>query len=158
MIVPLQKYFHASLNPTGCQTITNLIQIVYASQPFGYDEPTLAGILLDARRCNKRDDVTGALVCRHDIYLQLLEGPEDAVRAAYSRIRRDDRHAGIKELVNHKIQSRLFASWAMLHDPAKTWIWTEEEIANAALDRAEPTEIIKVFKDLSDRSEKPAAH
>lgn len=156
--MPLSKYFHASLNPAGSQFTTSLIQIVYASQPFGYDEPTLAGILLDARRCNKRDDVTGALVCRHDIYLQLLEGPEDTVRVACASICRDDRHAGVKELLNCKIQGRLFASWAMLHDPAKTWIWTEEEIANAALDRAEPAEIIKVFKDLSDRSEKPAVH
>lgn len=158
MIAPLSKYFHASLNPVGGQTITNLIQIVYVSQPFGFDEPTLAGILLDARRCNKRDDVTGALVCRHDIYLQLLEGPEDAVRAAYARICVDDRHAGVKELLNREIQSRLFASWAMLHDPAKTWIWTEEEIADAALDRAEPAEIIKVFKDLSDRSGRSTVH
>ena len=102
--------------------------------------------------------MTGARVCRHDIYLQLLEGPEDAVRAAYARICRDDRHAGVKELLNRRIQTRLFASWAMLHDPAKTWIWTEEEIANAALDRAETAEIIKVFKDLSDRSGIPAVH
>lgn len=154
----LSRHVHASLNPAGGYIITNLIQIVYVSQPFGFDEPTLAGILLDARRCNKRDDVTGALVCRHDIYLQLLEGPEDAVRAAYARIRRDDRHVGVKELLNRKIQTRLFASWAMLHDPAKTWIWTEEEIANAALDRAEPAEITKVFKDLSDRSGKSVVH
>lgn len=126
------------------------------SQPFGFDEPTLAGILLDARHFNERDDVTGALICRHDIYLQLLEGPDVAVRAAYARICQDDRHAGVKELVHHKIQSRLFANWAMLHDPAKTWIWTEEDIANAALDRVEPAEIIKVFKGLSDRSAKPA--
>ena len=138
------------------QIITNLIQIIYVSQPFGFDEPTLAGILLDARHCNERDDVTGALICRHDIYLQMLEGPEDRVRAAYARILQDDRHAGVKELMDRKIQHRLFANWAMLHDPAKTWIWTEEEIANAALDRAEPEEIMKVFKDLSDRSEKPA--
>ncbi len=112
--------------------------------------------MLDARHCNERDGVTGALICRHDIYLQMLEGPEDGVRAAYARILRDDRHAGVKELLDRKIQRRLFANWAMLHDPAKTWIWTEEEIANAALDRAEPEEIMKVFKDLSDRSEKPA--
>jgi hypothetical protein len=114
--------------------------------------------LLDARRCNKRDDVTGALVCRHDIYLQLLEGPEDAVRAAYARIGRDDRHVGVKELLSLKIENRLFASWAMLHDPAKTWIWTEKEIADAALERADPAEIIKVFADLSDQSGKPAVH
>ena len=154
----LSKQVHASLNPAGDYTITNLIQIIYVSQPFGFDEPTLAGILIDARRCNQRDDVTGALVCRHDIYLQLLEGPEAAVRAAYARISQDDRHVGVRELVFAKIQSRFFANWAMLHDPAKTWIWTEEEIANAALDRAEPAEIIKVFKDLSERSEKLVVH
>ena len=152
MIIRLSKYAHVSLNPAGAQIITNLIQIIYVSQPFGFDEPTLAGILLDARRCNKRDGVTGALVCRHDIYLQLLEGPEVPVRAAYARISQDDRHVGVKELLSGKIQSRMFANWAMLHDPAKTWIWTEQEIANAALDRAEPQEIMKVFIDLADRS------
>ncbi len=150
--------FHGSLNPAGSQIITNLIQIVYASQPFGFDEPTLAGILLDARRCKKRDNVTGALVCRHDLYLQLLEGPEVPVRATYARILQDDRHAGVRELLNRRIQSRFFANWAMLHDPVKTWIWTEGEIADAELDRAEPAEIIKIFRDLSDRSGKPAMH
>lgn len=154
----LSKQVHASLNPAGSQIITNLIQIVYVSQPFGFDEPTLAEILIDARRCSKRDDVTGALVSRHDIYLQLLEGPEAAVRATYARISQDDRHVGVRELLSGKIESRLFANWAMLHDPAKTWIWTEEEIANAALDRAEHSEIIKVFRDLSERSKKPAVH
>jgi len=158
VIVRLSKYAHGSLNPAGSQTITKLIQIIYVSQPFGFDEPTLAGILLDARRCNKRDDVTGALICRHDIYLQLLEGPERPVRAAYARIRQDDRHAGVRELLNGEIQSRLFANWAMLHDPAKTWIWTEEEIANAALDRADTAEIIRIFKGLSDRSGNPAVN
>ena len=82
----------------------------------------------------------------------LLEGPEVPVCAAYARISQDDRHVGVKELLNGEIQSRLFANWAMLHDPAKTWIWTEQEIANAALDHAEPEEIMKIFVDLADRS------
>ena len=80
------------------------------------------------------------------------------VRAAFARISQDDRHVGIRELLMGEIQSRMFPNWAMLHDPAKTWIWTEEEVANAALDRAEPDDILKVFKGLSDRSEKPAVH
>lgn len=122
------------------------------SKPFGFNEPTLAGILLDARRCNARDGVTGALVCRHDIYLQLLEGPAVPVRAAYERISQDDRHVEVKELLHGKIQSRLFANWSMLHDPAKTWIWTEQEIANAALNRAKPQDIMNVFRSLADRS------
>ncbi|NCV67989.1 MAG: blue light sensor protein, partial [Rhodobacteraceae bacterium] len=50
------------------------MQIIYASQPLGYDSATLHTILDVARKCNARDNVSGALVCRQDIYLQLLEG------------------------------------------------------------------------------------
>ena len=61
-----------------------MIQLIYASQPFGFDAAMLNGILSDARRCNVRDEVTGALICRADVYLQLLEGPEPAVDAAFA--------------------------------------------------------------------------
>lgn len=121
------------------------------SQPFGYDEPTLAGILLDARRCNKRDGITGALVCRHDVFLQLLEGPAAQVEAAYGRIGRDDRHAEVTELVRGPVTERIFGDWAMLHDPAKSWVWSEAEISDGALDRATPQDIRKVFEGLAER-------
>ncbi|WP_223421562.1 BLUF domain-containing protein [Tateyamaria pelophila] len=127
----------------------NLIQLVYVSRPFGYDAAMLSGILLDARRLNARNDITGALVCRHDIFLQMLEGPELQVTATYDRIRRDDRHVEIRKLVAKSVQTRMFSDWAMLHDPEKSWIWTSEEIADGALDRASPEDFEKVFADLS---------
>ena len=71
------------------------MQIIYASQPLGYDSSTLQAILDVARKCNAQDNVLGALVCRQDIYLQLLEGSLEAVNAIYMRICRDDRHVGI---------------------------------------------------------------
>ena len=55
--------------------MTDLIQLIYSSRPFGFDEATLNGILMFARRNNPREAITGALICRHDLYLQLLEGP-----------------------------------------------------------------------------------
>ena len=58
----------------GGNIISQLVQLIYSSQPFGYDSTTLQTILNDARRCNTRDGISGALVCRHDIYVQLLEG------------------------------------------------------------------------------------
>lgn len=48
-------------------------QLIYRSQPFGFDRAMLAGILMGARRNNTRDDITGALIVRHDMYLQLIE-------------------------------------------------------------------------------------
>jgi hypothetical protein len=136
--------------PQGATIITDLTQLIYASQPFGYDSAILGSILLDARRCNARDGITGALVCRHDIYLQLLEGPSEQVNAAYMRIYRDDRHAGIQKLVSRQITSRMFGDWAMLHDPAKSLIWTQDEIAAGILERTTPAEIIRMFENLSE--------
>jgi hypothetical protein len=122
--------------PTGAAFMTDLIQLLYVSKPFGYDAPTLGAILIDARRCNARDGITGALVCRHDAYLQLLEGPADVVKAAYQRIIRDDRHANVVELVNQAVTERMFGEWAMLHDPETSWVWSRDEIEDGVLDRA----------------------
>lgn len=134
---------------TGATPITDLSQLIYASQPFGYDSATLAGILLDARRCNLRDGITGALVCRHDIYLQLLEGPSNRVNAAYLRICRDDRHAEVHTLVSRPITHRMFGEWAMLHDPAKSVIWTQDEIASGILEHAEAAAVVAMFEEIS---------
>jgi hypothetical protein len=98
------------------------LRIIYSSQPFGYDEAVLAGILLDARRCNTRDGVTGALVCRREAFVQLLEGPERQVRDTLARIARDDRHLDIVLQVEDKVSDRMFGDWAMFHDPARSWL------------------------------------
>ena len=134
---------------SGACTITDLIQVIYASQPFGYDEAMLAGILLDARKHNLRNGITGALVCRHDIYLQLLEGPAEQVNATVARIERDDRHVNLNVLLSEAIDTRMFGEWAMLHDPAKTVIWSDMEIADGIMDRVLPAEIKAVFASLS---------
>ena len=118
--------------------MSDLFQIIYRSQPFGFDETSLAGILLDARRCNTRDAISGALVCRHDIFVQLLEGPEALVRATFHRIGRDDRHVNVVQLVGEPVSERLFGDWAMLHDPAESEIWSEAEVADGAAPRATP--------------------
>jgi hypothetical protein len=122
-----------------------LAQLIYASQPFGFDDAMLNGILSDARRCNERDDITGALVCRADLYLQYLEGAETAVEAAFKRIARDDRHLGVMRLVFAPITARLFPTWAMLDDPARSWMWTQAAVADGAVTRASAAELVAVF-------------
>ena len=44
-------------------------RLIYKSIPFGYDQNILNGILSDAINYNKKNNITGALVCRDDIYL-----------------------------------------------------------------------------------------
>jgi hypothetical protein len=132
-------------------TPTALLQLTYASRPFGFSEASLAGILVDARRCNTRDHITGALICRDDLFVQMLEGPEDAVDAAYSRIVRDDRHIEVIPLTRRKIPSdgRLFPRWAMHDDPARSWIWSRAEVVQGVVDRATEAEIVSIFMRLA---------
>ncbi len=126
-----------------------MIQLTYASRPFGFDAAMLAGILLDARRCNTRDGITGMLICRADLYLQLLEGPEEMVDAAYRRIKADDRHMDLQLLTRRTVAKRLFPLWAMRDDPARSWLWSKAEIDDGALTRASEDDIIAVFRGIA---------
>ena len=127
----------------------SMIQLIYASRPFGFDDSILNAILMDARRCNERDDITGALICRADLYLQLLEGPQDAVDAAYRRIAKDDRHLEIRLLSRREVNERLFPDWAMRDDPARSWMWTQQEVKAGVVQRATADDVIGIFERLA---------
>ena len=126
-----------------------LYQIIYSSQPFGYDEATLGNLLVNARQNNARDDITGALICRRDIFLQLLEGPEAAVLATLTRIQKDDRHLNVTQHLSGPLRERLFGQWAMLHDPAHSWIWPANAIEDGVPLVAGRDEITGVFAKLA---------
>ena len=58
---------------------SNLKHIIYASTPFGFSRSDLDHILIKSRYNNDKNDITGALFCRDDLYLQYLEGPEKEI-------------------------------------------------------------------------------
>ena len=132
-----------------------LFRAIYSSRPFGFDTGMLNGILIDARRANLRNDITGALICRADIYLQWLEGPEAEVRNTLARIARDDRHVEVTTHVMEPTAERMFAHWAMLHDPAATWIWSRDEVAANAAEHATAQEVTAFFTQLRTTSDAP---
>ena len=129
--------------------MADLIQLIYSSTPFGFDDAALNGMLIIARRNNPRDAITGALICRRDLYLQLLEGPQAAVEARYMSIARDDRHLDVVKRVSRSVTERLFPTWAMRDDPARSWLWTAQQVEQGALDRAAPADFIAVFTRLA---------
>jgi Sensors of blue-light using FAD len=109
----------------------------------------LAGILSTARRNNPRLGITGALICRHDIYLQLIEGPAEAIDALYARICEDDRHANVELLLTEAMGERLFPAWAMLDDEAPSLFWSAQDVAAGVLESATPDELRAPFVRLS---------
>lgn len=124
-------------------------RLIYRSQPFGFDRAMLAGILSAARRNNPQWGITGALICRHDVYLQLIEGPSDSIEALYSRILKDDRHLDVRVLLQEDMNERLFPAWAMLDDEAPSLFWSAEDVAKGALEAASPDMLLAPFILLS---------
>lgn len=127
----------------------SITQIIYSSRPFGFDISVLNSILAVSRRLNARDDITGTLICRADMYLQLIEGPEAAIQATYKRITADDRHLDINLLVSRGVTDRMFPEWAMRDDPARSWMWTQAEVSAGAISAANPPEILAIFERLA---------
>ena len=126
-----------------------LMQLVYCSQPFGFSLEILSAILVASRANNRKHDITGALICRSDIFLQLLEGPEQQVKNTYDAIQNDDRHVNVYNLINRPVEKRLFPAWAMKDDPVKTWMWSREDVSNGIVKRLSEKEVEEVFLKLS---------
>ena len=126
-------------------------QLIYRSRPFGFDTSMLAGILMTARRNNRRDGITGALICREDIYLQLVEGPAGPIEALYARIQADDRHLDVRLLLRDDVVDPMFPGWAMLDDEAPSLFWSAIAVANCAIEAAGPVALREAFARLPSR-------
>lgn len=70
-------------------------------------------ILRVSRVNNAAAGVTGLLVVGGRRFLQALEGPDDAVRETYERIRVDPRHFAAVVLADQAITGRAFPGWNM---------------------------------------------
>ena len=91
-----------------------MIRLVYSSAArAGMDEAELKRILDGARTRNARRRVTGLLLYRDGVFLQLLEGEEVDVRFVYARIVQDTRRQRVVKLLEETIAQRDFASWSM---------------------------------------------
>ena len=120
-------------------------QVIYVSKPVGFDEEILNSILTLSRFNNERSQITGALICRSDLYLQYLEGPAHKIDSVYSKIKIDDRHEDVRLLEDGRSRRRLFSNWAMRGEPVKDWIWTEKEVSNGALERLSGDDAMDIF-------------
>jgi hypothetical protein len=86
--------------------------------------------------------------------MQLLEGSAEALDATYARILRDDRHLEIRRLSYHTATNRLFPGWAMRDDPACSWMWSQAEVGNGAIERATDLQVLQIFKRLLNEPER----
>jgi hypothetical protein len=127
-----------------------MMQLIYTSRPFGFDGGTLDDILMSARRHNHENGITGALICRADLFMQILEGPRDAVTATFARILQDDRHLDVALICSGDITERLFPDWDMRDDPPRSWMWTRADVAAGAARLASMEDVRWIFARLAN--------
>ena len=63
---------------------------------------------------NEAAGVTGALMLSAGVFLQVLEGPPEAVETTFERICRDLRHRHVRLLELAVAEDRVFGDWAMV--------------------------------------------
>jgi hypothetical protein len=94
-----------------------ICQLMYVSTAaWKLDSGELTAILDASRRNNRRLNVTGLLLHLDHGFLQILEGPEAAVKEIFGKIERDQRHLGIRVLIQQHVPERLFGDWSMGFD------------------------------------------
>ncbi|MDJ0364481.1 BLUF domain-containing protein [Hymenobacter sp. H14-R3] len=92
----------------------SIYQVLYHSQATGtVSEAQLQSLLAEARGFNTRHQLTGILLYSDGRFVQLLEGPEPAVRALYAKIQQDPRHTQVVTVSEGPGPSRRFADWSM---------------------------------------------
>lgn len=88
-----------------------MIYISKATEPMRHEQ--LQAILTSARARNSKLNITGCLLYLDGGFIQYLEGPEVAVKARMQIIRKDVRHHAVRDILQGKIQRRLFRNWNM---------------------------------------------
>ncbi len=91
-----------------------MLSIVYissATPPFS--EAALSALLEQSRKNNARLQITGILLYKDGDIMQLLEGPEPALRELMKTIYSDRRHTGVIQLLEQEISARQFPDWSL---------------------------------------------
>ncbi|WP_127564259.1 BLUF domain-containing protein [Stenotrophomonas indicatrix] len=101
--------------------------VVYASEAVaeivadgGQTEGRLCSIIDDAARFNRDAGVTGVLLFDGERFLQYLEGPEDGLSVAYSRVMGATSHSGLVELQRGRVGRRRLPFWPMRWLPVES--------------------------------------
>jgi hypothetical protein len=90
-----------------------LKQKIYVSALTGTDDSVLPDILRASQKNNARDGVTGMLLYADGNFLQVLEGPPEAVERTFARIEQDRRHSQVIVMSDEPTTQRDFADWSM---------------------------------------------
>lgn len=135
-----QRNSDAPLSTDPDTASASLLQLVYESTATrAMTDTDLQELLNQARSNNEELGITGLLLHANGRFLQVLEGPEQAVRDLFTTIQGDARHTNIEMLLTTHTTERTFPDWRM------------------GLDRPEPDADEAAFSSFLKTGDLPAA-
>ncbi|MGD9545440.1 MAG: BLUF domain-containing protein [Methylocystis sp.] len=75
--------------------------------------PAIEEMVAAAAARNRPLQISGALLYNGLNFLQILEGPHQALTPLYLKIRKDPRHSGVVKLIHERISTRSCPDWGM---------------------------------------------
>ena len=93
------------------EKIYSLLYLSTATRPFSKDD--LLKLLAISRQNNAKLGITGMLLYKGGSFQQILEGPEDAVKSLFAKLKGDPRHRGVIQLLDNFEDERQFPDWSM---------------------------------------------
>jgi len=94
--------------------IMPLHQIIYISSAKAeLTEDALLELLASSQKRNAARGITGLLLHADGSIIQVMEGPEDAVKNLYQKVAADSRHGVVTLIANRSIEQRDFPEYKM---------------------------------------------
>lgn len=91
-----------------------IYQTLYVSSAAkGTDSRVISDIVSTANNYNSKNNLTGILLFRAGIFLQLLEGAKSEVELLLKKIEKDSRHSNVVRIFEIENNERIFSDWAM---------------------------------------------
>jgi phosphatidylserine/phosphatidylglycerophosphate/cardiolipin synthase-like enzyme len=101
--------------PNDAQLDFEIDQILYCSlmrEPM--DDAAIERMAQMAANLNRMDHITGMLMHADGVFVQLIEGPREALNHLWARLLADKRHQGIVQLYHRReVESRACSGWDM---------------------------------------------
>ena len=105
-----------------------LRRVIYVSEKVGSSEQDVTDIINTSIQNNPSKNITGCLIEGKNSFLQILEGPYDAIKSLYKIISEDNRHTNVTRLCDESIETRLFSDWSMKSDNYNQIEWGDSNL------------------------------
>jgi len=130
-----------------------LRRVIYVSEKVRLSAQDVADVFNVSIQNNPSKDITGCLLEGSNSFLQILEGPSDAINSLYKAISEDNRHTNVRRLCNEPLNTRLFSDWSMKRDNYNQMEWGDSALIAGNFINISADAAKNIFTRISEQGE-----